>query len=405
MIAFTKVDNRILLQYTPERQQSWIEEAVDKRVSITLKKTFTLWKQLLILKGKQQIDQEDDFTDFDEFETSSFLFAVLTDEYYKVVNGILVDGFDIYIHKEIPLTVDYFVADSNVSIFKVIGSIYKGDFYFGGENPNAIPIEAFDNLLKYFPKAYERKKYIEARVSSVLRNYLDNVKDAEKIYQKYLDKKLSTQGQNLTKTFQGYELIKYETILDKLVTMLIRESEYSEHNWQEEILQIILLLYPKYVFVFKEVPVHSKPEDRIKVKFLDFLLVDSNGNTDIIEIKKPFENAIMTTGLFRDNYIPLRELSGTVMQIEKYIYYLNRWSYEGEKFLTEKYKNDLPVGFDIKITNPGGIIIMGRENNLSVEQRRDFEVVKRKYKNVMDIMTYDSLINRLKTTIEQIKKI
>jgi hypothetical protein len=48
---------------------------------------------------------------------------------------------------------------------------------------------------------------------------------------------------------------------------------------------------------------------------------------------------------------------------------------------------------------------MGRENNLSVEQKRDFEVVKRKYKNVMDIMTYDSLINRLKTTIEQIKKI
>ena len=45
MIAFTKVDNRILLLYTPERQENWIEEAVDKRVSITLKKTFTLWKQ------------------------------------------------------------------------------------------------------------------------------------------------------------------------------------------------------------------------------------------------------------------------------------------------------------------------------------------------------------------------
>ncbi len=91
-----------------------------------------------MVKGVPQNDQEDDFLDFDEFETSSFLFAVLTDEYYKVVNGILVACFDIYIHKEIPLAVDYFVVDSNVSIFKVIGSIYKGDFYFGGENPNAI---------------------------------------------------------------------------------------------------------------------------------------------------------------------------------------------------------------------------------------------------------------------------
>jgi hypothetical protein len=47
---------------------------------------------------------------------------------------------------------------------------------------------------------------------------------------------------------------------------------------------------------------------------------------------------------------------------------------------------------------------MGRENNLSVEQKRDFEVVKRKYKNVIDIITYDSLVERLKTTIEQMKK-
>jgi len=93
------------------------------------------------------------------------------------------------------------------------------------------------------------------------------------------------------------------------------------------------------------------------------------------------------------------------MQIEKYIYYLNRWSYEGEKSLTEKYQNELPQGFDIKITNPSGIIIMGRENNLSIEQKRDFEVVKRKYKNVVDIITYDNLLERLRLTIEQIKKI
>jgi hypothetical protein len=93
------------------------------------------------------------------------------------------------------------------------------------------------------------------------------------------------------------------------------------------------------------------------------------------------------------------------MQVEKYVYYLNRWSEEGEKYLTNKYKDALPEGFDIKITNPNGIIIMGRENNLSTEQKRDFEVVKRKYKNVVDIITYDSLIERLETTIKQMKKL
>lgn len=405
MITFTFKDDKILLQYTPERDENWIKEAIDRRPYITLKKTFTFWKELLVVEKENNGSEEDEFPDFEEFETTTFLFAILNGDYYKLIKGIVTDKFDIYFHKVLPITADYFVADSNVSVFTVIGNIYKGDIYIGGEKPESLSGEAFDNLLKLFPTAYERKKYIEARVSSVFRNYFDNVKDAEKTYQKYVDKKLSNKGNNLSKTFQEYEIAKYNIILDKLKAMLLQEIDYSEHQWQEEILQIVLLLYPKYVFVFREVPVYSKYTDGIKEKSLDFLLVDSNGNTDIIEIKKPFENAIMTKGVYRDNFIPLRELSGTVMQVEKYVYYLNRWSEEGEKHLTNKYKDALPEGFDIKITNPSGIIIMGRENNLSTEQKRDFEVVKRKYKNVVDIITYDSLIERLETTIKQMKKL
>jgi hypothetical protein len=405
MITFSLKDYTILLHYTPEREENWIKEAIDRRPYITLKKTFTFWKDLLIAEKETSDKEEDEFPDFDEFETTTFLFAILTGDYYKVVRGIVVDKFDIYFHKSLLVTADYFVADSNVSVFKVIGNIYNGDIYIGGGKSESLSAEAFDNLLKLFPTNYERKKYIEARISSVFRNYFDNVKDAEKTYQKYVDKKLTNKGNNLSKAFREYEIAKYNIILDKLKAMLLHEIDYSEHQWQEEILQIALLLYPKYVFVFREVPVYSKYTDGIKEKSLDFLLVDSNGNTDIIEIKKPFENAIMTKGVYRDNFIPLRELSGTVMQVEKYVYYLNRWSEEGEKHLTNKYKDVIPEGFSIKITNPSGIIIMGRENNLSTEQKRDFEVVKRKYKNVVDIITYDSLIERLETTIKQMKKL
>ncbi len=91
------------------------------------------------------------------------------------------------------------------------------------------------------------------------------------------------------------------------------------------------------------------------------------------------------------------------MQIEKYVFYLNKWGRAGEDSLTEKYKSELPEDFSIKITNPGGVIIMGRDNNLSDEQRQDFEVVKRKYKNVIDIITYDDLLRRLEFIIEQLK--
>ena len=46
---------------------------------------------------------------------------------------------------------------------------------------------------------------------------------------------------------------------------------------------------------------------------------------------------------------------------------------------------------------------MGREKGLSTEQLQDFEIVKRKYKNVVDIITYDDLLNRLGCIINQLK--
>ena len=204
----------------------------------------------------------------------------------------------------------------------------------------------------------------------------------------------------LIKIFEEYEVNKYQTIYEKLSSMLEDEDNYNETRWQTEIVDILLLLYPKYIAVFKEVPVNA---DDVKVKSLDYLFVDANGHVDVVEIKQPFAHAIMTKGKYRDNYIPLRELSGTVMQIEKYIYFLNRWGKRGEKFLTEKYKKELPENFDIHITNPKGFIIMGRENNLSKAQKNDFEVVKRKYKNIIDILSYDDLLHRLRLSIEQIK--
>lgn len=95
--------------------------------------------------------------------------------------------------------------------------------------------------------------------------------------------------------------------------MLLSELSYSEWQWQEEILQIILLMYPKYLHAFREVPVKNRR--------VDFLLVDAIGHIDVVEIKKPFDKSIVAKQTYRDNHIPLRELSGTIMQIEKYIFH------------------------------------------------------------------------------------
>ena len=93
------------------------------------------------------------------------------------------------------------------------------------------------------------------------------------------------------------------------------------------------------------------------------------------------------------------------MQIEKYIFYLNKTGASGEKKLTEKYKKQLPPNVKIKITNPNGLIIMGRDNKLTESQLSDFEIIKRKYKNIIDIFTYDDLIRRMEIMLTQLERI
>ena len=48
---------------------------------------------------------------------------------------------------------------------------------------------------------------------------------------------------------------------------------------------------------------------------------------------------------------------------------------------------------------------MGRKKGMSKKQQQDFEVIKRKYKNIIDIITYDDLLERLGFTISQWREI
>ena len=45
------------------------------------------------------------------------------------------------------------------------------------------------------------------------------------------------------------------------------------------------------------------------------------------------------------------------------------------------------------------LIICSRSNNLSEEKEDDFEIIKRNYKNIVDIITYDDLLEWLNNTI------
>lgn len=92
------------------------------------------------------------------------------------------------------------------------------------------------------------------------------------------------------------------------------------------------------------------------------------------------------------------------MQVEKYLFHLSKGGKAGELAIQEKKKDDLPVGFEIRITNPKAMIILGRDNDFTSDQKFDFEIIKRKYANIVDIMTYDDLLSRLDKIIEMVEK-
>lgn len=130
------------------------------------------------------------------------------------------------------------------------------------------------------------------------------------------------------------------------------------------------------------------------------MLVDANGFVDVLEIKKA--DIRVLTG-YRNNFVASREVNGAIQQIEKYIYCLNS-SDKAKEDVSNKLNPLLPNGVQASIVNPQGILILGRSNEFNKQQQQDFELVKRQYKHVADIMTFDDLAQRLKNIIASLQK-
>lgn len=396
VIQLSVDENLLLLIYSPEDPR-WVTGRLESGESVPVRRTFHFeTSDLLPIATDEDSNSSDD--DVDKFV---FALGELSGEYFKIKPHVVRTKNTFHFHKSMPFSTRMFVAERNISVLRKIDELVAEDVYVGGTGDDAMPESAYAELVDRFPNSYEMRRYASARVGACVRDYFDTASDTELLYQKYMNRRVVNPGSGVLDVFRFNEIAKYKTLLGKLEAMLTSESSYSERQWQDEILDIIRLLYPKYIRAFAGTPIWDSIGN--KNRFLDLLLIDSCGNVDLIEIKRPFDNCIVSKRQYRDNYIPLKELTGAVMQLEKYILYLNKWGQRGENQLSERYEAELPVGLRLKITNPKGIIIMGREDKLSAEQRGDFEVIKRKYSNVIDIVTYDDLLSRLRFTIAQLQ--
>lgn len=399
MIKFIKAQDQLLLGYQPSGNfdQGIVTHRLETDGEVTIRRTFTFERADLV--GPVETDESDD-------GDRTFVFGVAEGDYYRINRRVLDLMHDLLLWKQMPLSQKTFIANRDISIFGRIDALVAEPIVVGGDADGAIPLEEFNELLANFPTTTELTHYANSRVTRVLKDYLGTMSDAQIKLDRLLNQKRSIPATSRISFLEDYEPRKFEYVRDELRAMLNDADSYSEHDWQKLIVGFLLLIFPKYIAVLENLQVKDFYSDPTKAKdrYIDLTLVDANGTIDIVEIKKPFANCLLSRNKYRDNYTPRTELSGSVMQVEKYIFHLNKWGRDGEKEILKKRGAELPPGFEIKVTNPQAMIILGRDIDFADDQKFDFEIIKRKYANIIDIMTYDDLLRRLDSIITMINK-
>ena len=400
MIAIYKDQDRLLLIYQPGRSNDvrWLDDKLQESGSVTLRRTFTFTSADLFSQTAQP-----DVGDDDE---RIFGLGVLEGDYYRVNKEILGLKHDLMLDSAMKLEPETFIAQREISIFRRIDELVEERIIVGGNDPSAIPLADFEHLLKTFPTTTELTHYARSRITRVLKDYFGTLSDAEERLNRYLKRKKTLVSPYRESLLVDFELQKFEYIQAELKSMLATTDSYTEKDWQTKILGFLLFIFPKYIAVLENVHVkdfYSNPGNT-NDRYIDLMLVDANGSIDIIEVKKPFANALLSRHKYRNNHTPRNELAGTIMQAEKYLFHLSKWGSAGEHEIYRKRKRELPVGIELRITSPKAMILVGRDNEFTSEQRFDFEIIRRKYANMLDIMTYDDLLRRLENIIAMMRR-
>lgn len=391
-ISFEYSEDKLILCYTPVMGLDDITKRLDTEDGVSIKHTFWVTKDLLC----------EDVEEYDDWEESLRFYIGSVGEAYTQLNSeVFSTEHSFYFGNEIKLKPEMFTAYRNISIIRKIDEVIERDFYIGGdwENHNGISKETFDELLEKFPKTAELDKYAHKRIASIIKDYFPECDKYEVIYEKFVESKNSSYASSvsaISKFNVQIELEQFTVAYQELMDMLNRYEAIDEKQWQEKIHNILQLLYPKYICCAREIKFYGGKND----KQPDFLLVDANGFVDILEIKKA-DVRVLTQ--YRNNYVAAREISGAVQQIEKYIFCLNS-SDKAKEDVSKKLIEFLPEGVEVKIVNPQGILLAGRSNKFNREQQKDFELIKRQYKHVADVMTYDDLAQRLRNIIASLEK-
>ena len=388
-ISFEREDKELILCYSPEMGTDEIADRLSSGKEVWIKHTFVVNKSLL--RDSDSSDYEDNLR---------FCIGSVDDSYTLLNPEVIKTDHKFFFSNDIKLKQSMFVAYRNISILRKIDALVERDIYVGGswDAKGGIPFEAYQSLIESFPKTAELDKYANSRIALCIKEYFPECDKCEQIYERFLAKGKclhSVSGKN-----DEIELAQFSAALEELKQLLNNGAGINEADWQIRIRDILQLLYPKYILCTREITFSGIDGYD---KRPDFVLVDANGYVDILEIKKPDVRILTKQASYRNNYVPVREFPGAIQQIEKYIFCMTSIE-KSQREVKNKLVALLPETITPEIVNPQGILIAGRSKGFNPQQKRDFELIKRQYKHVADIMTYDDLVARFENIVMSLKK-
>lgn len=230
-------------------QPDWINERLLSHGSVTIAKTFHFEEKHRLPGGAE----DDEPTE----HLFRFQLGVLEGQYYRIRGEILGADNDVFLHQSVPINPSTFTASRGIAIFPQISRLVEGDIFIGGDAPNAIPVSEFQSLLRSFPGSTELTHYARSKIARTLREYMQLKSDPEKQFEAFLKGRAKWDKIGNASQLFELELHKYIFIRDQISWMLQHEMEYSEADWQQLMLDFILVLFPKYVRVLREVRVRD----------------------------------------------------------------------------------------------------------------------------------------------------
>ena len=341
--------------------------------------------------------------------------GVVDGSYNRISGDILGTKRDYCFENTIKLGKTDFIGVRRTSVLCLLDSLIstnRESVYIDSKNgefdsDNHIVYSDFRKFQKAIPHKTEISKYIRMRAASVFGGIFAKADAAIEEHNEWLKHiENVVHGENLTEGnitnldyFHALDYKKLMEIRDKLVYYVDNCDTYAESTFQKAISEIVRFIFPKYLYSAREVKFKGLDAHE---KQPDFVLIDYNGMIDFMEIKKP-SSKLLNVRKYRNNYSPSYEMSGAAQQVEKYITCIQRYAEEWETKPPRKIAKVIPEEMRLKVINPQGIIVMGDARGFSVDQKRDFELIKRQYKHVAEIITYDDLLSRLDNMIISLK--